>query len=106
MVNKQDAPKSKLSYRVNKSGQLALVENDQNEDVQVKSNYINARLENGELTLRVGCTLLVDGERTINREVIVDTENKELKEILQDVLSPMQDAVENRAKLDAYEDGK
>lgn len=104
----QSPPKGKLSYKVNNEGHLRLVPltKEHVTSCEVKDKYINARLENDKLVVRVGCTILIDNERTVNREFVVDPSNQDLEKALNSIFEGASDYVEQRALADAYEDIK
>lgn len=104
----QPSAKGEMSYRVSKdTGTIRLVGKEDEEEngpqkVRIVHNYVNARLEDGKLVVRVGSTALIDETRVINREYIIDAPNQDIEKALETILEATREAVEHQVITDAH----
>lgn len=103
---KQDAADGRLAYRINRGGVLERVApGDAPSSVEVTERIVSAELVNGRLTVKVGATALMGGERLVNRTVELDATDDTLKKIdaaMQAVADAYMDTVEQQVMADGY----
>lgn len=103
----QDPPNGKLSYIKNPDGTLRRAKADeQPPQVEQGERYVTARMEGNKVSLRVGATAIVDGERTVNASFELNDPAlvKAVKEALTEVLDAVGDVAMREAMRDANAD--